>query len=131
MKKYLNLSAFYLAIGLLMGVFYREFTKMNEFEGQTVLGGVHSHALVLGFLFFLIVLLLEKNFKLSEIKHFAKWLVFHNVALIYMLSTLVARGVLQVVGSDFAGLSHIAGLGHAMLGVSLIWFIITLNKAIK
>lgn len=131
MKKYLNLSAFYLAIGLAMGVFYREFTKMNGFEGQTVLGGVHSHALVLGFLFFLVVLLLEKNFQISEVKHFGKWLIAHNVALIYMLSTLVARGILQVTGGEFAGLSHIAGLGHALLGASLVWFLVILNKSVK
>lgn len=131
MKKYLNLSAFYLALGLILGVFYREFTKINEFEGQTILGATHSHVLVLGFLFFLIVLLLEKSFKISEVKHFVKWLVFHNVSLIYMISTLVARGVMQVLGTDFAGLSHIAGLSHAMLGISLVWFVIIVNKSIK
>ncbi|MGL5087245.1 MAG: DUF2871 family protein [Clostridium sp.] len=30
MKKYLNLSAFYLALGLISGVFFREFTKENK-----------------------------------------------------------------------------------------------------
>ncbi|MBB6625672.1 DUF2871 domain-containing protein [Clostridium gasigenes] len=131
MKKYLNLSMFYLVLGLVLGVFYREFTKINGFEGQTVLGAVHSHVLVLGFLFFLIVLLLEKNFKISEVKHFGKWLIFHNVALIYMLSTLVARGILQVTGKDFSGLSHIAGLSHAIFGISLVWFMVILKKSIK
>lgn len=131
MKKYLNLSSFYLAVGLLMGVFYREFTKMSGFEGQTVLAGVHTHTLVLGFLFFLVVLLLEKSFKISEVKHFGKWLISYNVGLIYMLATLIARGILEVNGTDFAGLSHIAGLGHAILGASLVWFLIILNKAIK
>lgn len=131
MKRYLNLSAFYLVLGLVLGVFYREFTKMNGFEGQTVLGATHTHVLVLGFLFYLIVLVLEKCFQISDVRHFTKWLVFHNVSLIYMLGTLVARGVMQVLGTDFAGLSHIAGLSHAMLGVSLVWFVIIINKSIK
>ena len=27
-----------------------------------------------------------------------------------------------MLGTDFAGLSHIAGLGHAMIGIAMIWF---------
>lgn len=131
MKKYLNLSTAYLVVGLLLGIFHREFTKFNGFEGQTVLGSAHTHTLVLGFVFFLIVLLLEKNFTLSEVKGFDKWVIAYNVALVYMLGTVVARGVMQVLGTDFAGLSHIAGLAHAMLGASLIWFVIIVRKAIK
>lgn len=130
MKKYLNLSAFYLALGLISGVFYREFTKMNNFEGKTVLGTLHTHTLVLGFVLFLIVLILVKTFQISEVKSFSKWIIFHNVALIYMLVALLVRGVLQVTGGDFTGLNHIAGLGHALLGVSLVWFIVIINKSI-
>lgn len=131
MKKYFNFATFYLILGLVAGVFYREFTKMNGFEGVTVLSAVHTHTLVLGFLFFIIVLLLEKNFVLSKVKHFGKWLVLYNVSLIYVVGALVARGVLQVIGGEFAGLSHIAGLGHALLGASLIWFVVIVNKALK
>ncbi len=131
MKKYFNFATFYLAIGLIMGVFYREFTKINGFEGKTVLSVVHTHALTLGFIFFILVLLLEKNFQLSKAKHFQKWMIFYNISLIYVLATFAARGVMQVLGTDFAGLSHIAGLGHAMLGVAMIWFVVIVNKSIK
>ncbi|MGL5379531.1 DUF2871 domain-containing protein [Clostridium sp.] len=131
MKKYVNFATFYLILGLVAGVFYREFTKFSGFEGVTVLSAVHTHTLVLGFLFFLIVLLLEKNFVLSKVKHFGKWIVFYNVSLIYVIGALVARGVLQVTGGEFAGLSHIAGLGHALLGAALIWFVVIINKAVK
>lgn len=34
MKKYFNFATFYLVLGLVMGVFYREFTKFNGFEGK-------------------------------------------------------------------------------------------------
>lgn len=131
MRNYFKLSTFYLVLGLSLGVFYREFTKFNNFSGVTTLSSAHTHVLVLGFIFFLIVLLLEKNFTLSNVKNFGKWIILYNVGLIYSVATLVARGILQVKGADFAGLSHIAGLGHAILGISLIWFAILLNKAIK
>ena len=91
----------------------------------------HTHALVLGFIFFIIVLLLERNFFISKIKNFKAWLVIYNIGLIYLLSTLVYRGILQVKGIDFNGLSHISGLGHAVLGISLIWFMVIVNKGIK
>lgn len=131
MKKYFNFATFYMIIGLIMGVFYREITKLHNFEGKTVLGVVHTHALTLGFIFFIIVLLLEKNFNLSKIKNFNVWNIFYNVSLIYVLITLTLRGVMQVLGKDFAGLSHIAGLGHALLGIALVWFVVIVNKAIK
>ena len=46
------------------GVFYREFTKFNGFTGRTTLGVVHTHYFLLGMVFFLLLLLLEKNFSL-------------------------------------------------------------------
>lgn len=131
MKKYFNFATFYLVLGLVMGVFYREFTKFNGFEGKTVLSVVHTHSITLGFIFFILVLLLEKNFGLSKIKHFSKWLVLYNVSLIYVLGTFTARGIMQVLGTDLAGLSHIAGLGHAMIGIAMIWFVVIVNKSIK
>ena len=130
MQKYFKISTFYLVLGLALGVFYREFTKINNFTGESVLSAVHTHTLVLGFLFFILVLLLEKNFKLSNIKNFNICIISYNIGLIYLISTMVFRGVLQVNNTDFKGLSHIAGLGHAILGISLIWFCIIVNKAI-
>ncbi|MBE6052661.1 MAG: DUF2871 domain-containing protein [Clostridium sartagoforme] len=131
MKKYFNLATAYLILGLAMGVFYREFTKINGFEGQTVLAGVHTHTLTLGFMFFILVLLLEKNFSISRGKGFKVWCFLYNISLVYLLGTLTARGILQVLGNDFAGLSHIAGLGHVLLAISLGWFVVLVNKAIK
>ena len=131
MQKYFKISSFYLALGLILGVFYREFTRFNNFTDATTLGLVHTHTLVLGFIFFILVLLLEKNFNISSIKNFKAWIITYNIGLIYLLSTLVFRGILEVKGSDFAGLSHISGLGHAILGISLAWFCVIVNKSIK
>lgn len=38
MKKYLNVSLIYAVAAMIGGVFYREFTKFNSFDGVTVLG---------------------------------------------------------------------------------------------
>ena len=131
MLKYFKISSFFLLFGLVMGIFSIEFTKLNNFSGYTVLKSVHTHTLVLGFLFFIIVLLLEKNFTISNNKSFNKWIVLYNLGLLYLIITLSIRGILQVIGSDFVGLSHIAGLGHAILGVSLVWFLAIVNKELK
>ena len=130
MKKYLNLATFYLILGLVGGVFFREFTKMSGFEGTTTLRALHPHALILGFFMFLMILVLEKNFTISKVKNFMKWLITYNIALIYVWITLLVRGILQVKGTEFAGLSHIAGLGHAILGIALVWFVVILYKTV-
>ena len=139
MQKYFKISSFYLLFGLVMGIFSREFTKLNNFSGYTVLKSVHTSITLtslfsmstLLFLFFIIVLLLEKNFTISNNKSFNKWIVLYNLGLLYLIITLSIRGILQVIGSDFVGLSHIAGLGHAILGVSLVWFLAIVNKELK
>ena len=71
MKKLFNLSFFYLILGLALGIFFREFTKFNAFTGITTLSAAHTHTLVLGFIFFLILIVLEKVFNISNIKYFS------------------------------------------------------------
>ncbi|MBU3207297.1 DUF2871 domain-containing protein [Clostridium algidicarnis] len=130
MKKIYNTSFAYLILGLLMGVFYREVTKVNKFEGVTALKSVHPHLLVLGFIFFLIILLLQSNYGINKVKGFGAWYIVYNIALLFTAFTMVWRGILQVIGNDFNGLSHMAGLGHAVLGGSIIWLMIIIKKAI-
>lgn len=131
MKKYYYISFTYLILGLIAGVFYRELTRASNFTGETVLRGVHTHILVLGFVFFLIVLLLEKNFELSKLKSIKAWLITYQVAFVAVIATMVVRGIAEVKGFDVAGLSHMAGVSHTLLGIALIWFMILLGKAIK
>lgn len=131
MKKLLNLSILYLILGLCLGVFFREFTKFNNFSGKTFLSILHVHTLILGFIFFLIVLLLDKGFCLTSNKNFNKWLITYNIGLFYLIITFIIRGVLQVFGQNLDMLNHIAGLGHAILGVSLIWFLFILKNCIN
>ena len=130
MKKLFNLSFFYLILGLALGVFFREFTKINDFTGTTTLSAAHTHTLVLGFIFFLVIVVLENVFTISNIKNFNIWLITYNIGLLSLISTLVARGILEVLNKDFAGLPHMAGTSHVILGLSLFGFMIILKKSI-
>ncbi|MFL0401237.1 DUF2871 domain-containing protein [Bacillus nitratireducens] len=131
MKKLYNAAFIYLIIGLLSGVFAREYTKAQGIKGSTMLQLVHTHVLVLGFVFFLIALALFKVFNVHETKGFRAWFVVYNVGLIFTIATMVFRGLLQVNGTDFNGLSHMAGLGHVIISIGLVWFMILLKKSFK
>lgn len=132
MKKIYNVSVFYLIVGLIGGVFYREFTKFNQFEGQTSLSVVHTHALMLGMFFFLILLVLEKSFHLTHHRHNNKFLIFYNIGLVTTIIMLVVRGIIQVLNLNITSamssmVSGIAGLGHICLGIGFIFFFIMLK----
>lgn len=64
-KRYADAAIFYAAAAMVFGVFYREFTKFNGFTGKTNLSVMHTHYFLLGMFFFLILMLLEKNFRFS------------------------------------------------------------------
>ncbi|GAB6108229.1 DUF2871 domain-containing protein [Fusibacter bizertensis] len=130
MKKLFYSASFYMFLGLLFGVFYREFTKINNYSGITQLSTLHTHTLILGMFFFLIVLTLEKVFSLSSNKSFGKWIVFYHVTLLGVLATMTVRGIYQVNGMDFVGLNHIAGLTHTLYAIAIVWFFLLLKKKI-
>ena len=66
MKKYVNTAMFYMILGLVFGVFFREFTKYVDVAWPNNLGLLHVHTLTLGMLFFLIVAGLVKVTKVGE-----------------------------------------------------------------
>ncbi|MEG7842663.1 DUF2871 domain-containing protein [Bacillus mobilis] len=131
MKRLYNAAFIYLIIGLLSGVFAREYTKAQGIKGSTMLQLVHTHVLVLGFVFCLIALALCKVFHVQETKSFRAWFVVYNVGLIFTIATMLWRGLLQVNGTDFNSLSHMAGLGHVIISIGLVWFMILLKKSVK
>ena len=134
MKRYMNGAITYAALAMAGGVFYREFTKFNHFIGQTTLSVLHTHYFVLGMIFFLLLLLLEKSFAFSTAKS-DKILLFYNIGLNTTVALLFVRGITQVLnmplslGQD-AAISGIAGLGHIILGVSIIYILFEIKKAV-
>jgi hypothetical protein len=136
MKKFAKLSFFYSMLGLLLGVFYREFTKINGFTGKTVLGGLHTHALVLGVFFFLIVMLLEKSFELTKNKKFNAFYINYNIGLILLIIMMAVRGCVEVLGLEIskmadASISGVAGISHIIMAVAYILFFLILLDRIK
>ncbi|MDN5910646.1 MAG: DUF2871 domain-containing protein [Brevibacterium sp.] len=133
MKKIFNAAFAYMIIGVLAGLFYREFTKANDFPegGATQLSVVHTHLLTLGFIVLLIVLVLDKVFGLSGTKLFSWFFWTYNVGIILTAGMMVWHGSLTVLGQESnAMIAGIAGLGHIALSVGMVLLFLSLRKAI-
>lgn len=136
MKKIINTSFVYLVLALVAGVFYREFTKFNEFTGKTTLGVLHTHLFVLGVVFFLIFALLINNFpKILKDKGLNRFYLLYNISLALFSVMLVIRGIVEVLEVNLstavnASISGIAGISHILLAISFIYFFIILKKAL-
>ena len=135
MKRYLNTSLVYAILAMVGGVFYREFTKFNGFTARTSLGVVHTHYFLLGMVFFLLLLLLlEKSFAFTTAKT-GKAILTYQVGLNITAVMMVVRGVAQVLGTEFskgtnAAISGIAGIGHILLGVSMVLVLLQLKRSV-
>lgn len=132
MQKLVRTSMSYMIIGLFFGLYYREFTKYFEFSGKTQLAVLHTHTLILGMFFFLIVLLLEKNFQLMAHKKFKTFYFLYNAGVGLTLLMLLIHGTMTVLGyADHAAIAGIAGIGHILLTVGLFYFFKILSDRVK
>lgn len=133
MKKSLNYALAYAILGMCGGVFYREFTRINNFTGETALGKVHTHFFVMGMFMYLIIALFARHYDLYSIKTFKAFRGIYNTGVPMTGIMLAFRGVFDVlpdklsVGSDKA-ISGIAGIGHILTGVGIVLLIVTLKK---
>ena len=134
MKRHMNLALLYAVLAMVGGVFYREFTKFNGFTARTTLGVVHTHYFLLGMVFFLLLLLLERNFSFTVAK--TRWiLAVYQVGLNLTAVMFVVRGVLQVLETELtrgmdAAISGMAGVGHILLGVSLVLLLLQIRRKV-
>lgn len=140
MKKLFNSAFVYLVIALFSGVIFRELTKILGVTDTTALGKVHGHLMSLGFMMFLIFLVLEKCFNLSESKNFNLFFILYHVGLAITVIAMFTRGIttaLEIEGSLVlsngldAAISGISGLGHIILTVGLVLFMLILKKQIE
>lgn len=134
MKRYMNCALVYAILAMVGGVFYREFTKFNGFTARTALGVVHTHFFLLGMFFFLLLLVLEKSFAFTTPKTGQVLLVYH-VGLNLAAVMLAVRGVTQVLGTPLssgasAAISGMAGIGHILLGVSLVLLLVQVKRKV-
>ena len=87
MKKLINTALVYLIAGAAAGVFFREFTNFAQFTGQTTLGLMHPHLLVLGFAVFLIATLFALQDDFTGDKLFKPFYIVYNVGLVVTVCT--------------------------------------------
>lgn len=131
MKKLINTSLIYTILALVSGVFYREFTRSLEFSDKTTLSVMHVHLFALGSLVFLLLVLFEKEFKITKNKSFNKFFITYNVGLIFMISMFVWRGIDQVLGlNGGAMISGIAGISHIIFSIGIIMMFIVIRKEV-
>ena len=135
MKRYINAALLYAALAMAGGVFYREFTKFNGYTAKTALSVVHTHYFLLGMAFFLLLLLLEKGFSFTGAKTRRVLTVYH-IGLNLTAVMLVVRGVTQVVLPTIssglsAAISGIAGIGHILLGVSMLMLLAEIKGSVS
>ena len=134
MKRYMNTALLYAVFAMAGGVFYREFTKFNSFTGKTTLSVVHTHYFLLGMVFFLLLLLLEKNFSFTDAKT-GRVLAAYHIGLNLTAVMFVVRGLTQVLapalsrGMD-AAISGMAGIGHILLGVSMVLLLVQIRRSV-
>lgn len=129
MKRLMNASIVYGVLGLVGGVFYREFTKLNGFTGFTTLSVVHTHYLMLGMVFFLMLVLLENNFHFIDNK-VRKYLIFYHIGLNLTVIMLVVRGVVQVLSLNVSS-AVLFGIAHLILGISMVLVLFSIGNCIK
>ena len=132
-KRYFNFALIYAAAGFVCGVFYREFTKINGFSGETVLGKVHVHLLMLGMFMFLLVGLFSRFFELEKHKLFRNFMFLYNIGLALTIVMMLIRGINEVLGTVFdktanGVISGFAGVGHILTAAGIIHLIIVLKK---
>lgn len=134
MKRYINTALLYAVFAMAGGVFYREFTKFNGFTGKTALSVVHTHYFLLGVVFFLLLLLLEKSFSFTGAKT-GRVLVTYHIGLNLTAVMFVLRGIVQVRGLAIstgmnAAISGVAGIGHILLGVSMLLLLVQIKRSV-
>lgn len=135
MKRYMNTALLYAVLAMAGGVFYREFTKFNGFTAKTALSVVHTHYFLLGMVFFMLLLLLEKNFFFTDAKT-GRVLAVYHIGLNLTSVMFVVRGVAQVLAPPLssgmnAAISGVAGIGHILLGISMVLLLLQIKRSIS
>ncbi|MDE6476350.1 MAG: DUF2871 domain-containing protein [Erysipelotrichaceae bacterium] len=135
MKIFYKISGSYAILALIGGVFYREFTKFNNYTQQTSLAFLHVHLFALGMLMHLLLMLFENQFSISQTKAFKKFILFYNIGLITTVIMMIVRGVMEVLnvamssGLD-ASISGVAGIGHILLAIGIFFLYRMFSQAI-
>jgi hypothetical protein len=135
MEKLARASMGYTMFGLAAGVYWRELTRHLGYvsNGTSQLRVMHTHCFSLGTFFFLFVLILEKNFKLSKHKDYKKFYITYNIGIGITLTMILVHGTLTVIDKDPKSrlISWTAGAGHTITAVGFYYFYKILLNAVR
>ncbi len=131
-KRFANLALIYAVVAMVFGVFYREFTKLSHFTGETNLSLLHTHYFLLGMFFFLALMLSEKVLSFSD-QGTGRLVALYQVGLNVTGLGFLMRGLTQVWGTPLsrgmdASISGIAGIGHILTGVCMVLLLLKIKK---
>ncbi|HLR55515.1 MAG TPA: DUF2871 domain-containing protein [Actinomycetales bacterium] len=130
LKKLFYSAGIYAALGLAGGLYYRTLTHAQDFTGHTQLGIVHTHLLVLGMIFMLLLLALEKTFTLSKQRSFNVFFWLYNIGLVITVGMQTTFGTMTVLDGakpESPMMNGISGLGHMFLTAALIALFIAIG----
>jgi hypothetical protein len=133
LSKSFHAAWIYATLGLLAGLFYREYTRGKDYEGGTQLAVTHTHLLALGMLVFLVVLALTAVLPIGELRLFTLFFWFYNVGLVITVTMMFVHGIIQVDGNDrdLPAVAGVAGLGHILITVGLVHLFLALKKGLE
>ncbi len=125
-------SVVFLLLGLMSGVFYREFTKIFSWTGYTALKVCHAHLLALGFVLLILIYLMMQN-EAESMPAIKTPLSVYFTGLALTAVTMTVRGIYTVTSGGTvlfpdAALSGAAGAGHIILGVGLVWLMVKIVR---
>ena len=134
MKRYSHTALLYAVLAMAGGVFYREFTRFTPYTGKAALSVVPTPFFLLGMVVFLLLPLLVKSFHFSPHHTRPVLAVLPAGPHLPPLMLGVSRDV-QVLGSPLssgldAAISGIAGIGHILLGVSLVLVLLQIRHSV-
>lgn len=132
-KNILGISFTYLLLGLILGAFYREFTKFYGFTEKTHLAKVHPHTIILGFVTLFLIYLFVRIYKNENIKKIQKSIYVYNLGLIITIANMFLIGIYEVVSEGkeiikINALNGLSGIGHITLFVGVIMLLSKLYK---
>lgn len=125
-----KLAISFLIMGLISGVFYREFVKYYKWQGLISLSFIHVHLLTLGFMMLVLVYMLVKILRIDIIK-LKRPIKLYLSGLVLTIVCMLVKGIYEITsaGADLfprAALSGISGLGHMIIGIGMVWVLISL-----
>ena len=94
-----------------------------------------QHYFMLGMVFFLVLMILQRLYAFSNTKT-TKAIIAYQVGLNITVVGFLLRGIPQVLGSELssafnASISGISGIGHIILGISLLMILWNVRNAVS